>query len=37
MAQRQEILLISETFIKENSAVSDNVAGKFIRAAIRQA
>lgn len=37
MAQRQEILLISETFIKENSAISDNVAGKFIRAAIRQA
>lgn len=29
-----EIMLISEKYIRENSAISDNVAGKYIRAAI---
>ena len=37
MANNTEILLISETFLKDNSAVSDNVAGKFLRSAIREA
>lgn len=37
MEKKTEILLISEDTIKDNSAVSDNVAGKYIRAAIRAA
>lgn len=32
-----EILLISENYIRENSAISDNVAGKYIRASIGDA
>ena len=30
-------LLCSEKFIKENSSISDNVAGKYILAALRDA
>lgn len=32
-----EALLISEKFIKENSAISDNLAGKYLQASIREA
>lgn len=32
-----EILLTSEDFVKKNSTISDNVAGKYIQAAIRAA
>ena len=32
-----EVLLTSETFIKEVSSISDNVAGKYIRPSIREA
>lgn len=32
-----EILLTSETFVKEMSSISDNLAGKYIRPAIREA
>ena len=32
-----EALLISEKFIKDNSAISDNLAGKYIQSSIREA
>lgn len=32
-----EVLLTSETFIKQVSSISDNIAGKYIRPAIREA
>lgn len=32
-----EALLISEKFIKENSPVSDNIAGKYLQSSIREA
>lgn len=32
-----EILLISEAFLKENSTISENTAGRFCRSAIREA
>ncbi len=32
-----EILLTSESFVKENSSISDNLAGKYLRPSIREA
>ena len=32
-----EILLTSETFVKEASSISDNMAGKYLRSSIREA
>ena len=32
-----EILLTSETFVKEVSSISDNLAGKYLRPSIREA